>query len=600
MTGLARVWGGDLGRQDIGREVRVVGWVQRRRVHGGLTFFDVRDRSGIVQVVVSSDPDGDVDNGLATRLGEARLEWVIEIVGQVVARDAGAVNPDLPTGEIEVEAQSGGVVAKSDALPVSPEGKVDASEETRLRYRYLELRRPELQNNLILRSRLDLEVRKYLDEQEFVQVETPILTRSTPEGARDYLVPSRVSSGSFYALPQSPQLFKQILMVAGMERYAQIARCFRDEDLRADRQPEFTQVDLEMSFIEEEDIYQLIENLFVRLFASIGIAIEAPFPRLDYREAMNRFGSDRPDLRFDWQLADLSTTLGTSGFRGFQAAVEGGGVIKALRVPGAANATRRELDAWGDLARKHGAVGVLWLKRTAEGVSFQVKTALSDAEANAAADELGLEEGDLGLIVAGDWSVSCTALGALRAEIARAQEVIDTSLWRFLWVVDFPMFEYSQDDQRWLSVHHPFTMPNLEQWQAMEKGEMDPGAVRSRAYDVVLNGFELGGGSLRIHDPELQRRVFDKLGIDPQEAEERFGFFLEALRYGAPPHGGIALGLDRIVMLMTGAKSLRDVIAFPKTTSAACLMTEAPTPVDSAQLAELGIAMVPTESDQAE
>ncbi len=578
-----RVRGGELTREDLGHRVRVTGWVQRRRVHGGVTFLDIRDRSGLVQVVVNSESDPK----LAAALDPARLEWVIEVEGTVRAREA--ANPDLPSGEIEVEVEVGRILARSEALPVSPEGKVDASEETRLRYRYLELRRPELQSNLVLRSKVDLEVRKYLDELDFVQIETPILTRSTPEGARDYLVPSRMQPGEFYALPQSPQLFKQILMIAGMERYAQIARCFRDEDLRADRQPEFTQVDLEMSFIDEEDVYELIEGLFARLFALIDTKIAEPFPRLTYQQAMDRFGSDRPDLRIDWELVDLSTQLSESGFRGFQAAVAEGGVVKGLRVPGAAGASRRELDSWGETARKHGAVGVLWLKREEGEVSFQVKSALTEPECEAAAESIALEDGDLGLIVAGDWTTTCTALGALRAEIATERCTIDPEAWKFLWVTDFPMFEYSREDERWTPMHHPFTRPVLEDWQAMQEGEIEPGEVRSRAYDVVLNGYELGGGSLRIHDSQLQTEVLDRLGIDADEAAARFGFFLEALRFGAPPHGGIALGLDRIVMLMAGASSLRDVIAFPKTTSATCLMTEAPTPVDPAQLEELGI-----------
>ncbi len=587
-----RVWGGRLTNANVGDEVLIRGWIQRRRVHGGLTFFDLRDRGGIVQVVVNQELTPD----LAAALADARLEWVLEISGKVVARDGG-VNPDLPSGEIEIEAAAGSILARSDALPVSPEGKVDAAEDTRLRYRYLELRRPELQNNLVLRSRVDLETRKYLDEQEFVQVETPILTRSTPEGARDYLVPSRVQPGSFYALPQSPQLFKQILMVAGLERYAQIARCFRDEDLRADRQPEFTQIDLEMSFVDEEDIYGLIEGLFERLFGLIGEVIETPFPRLTYREAMDRFGSDRPDLRFDWELVDLTEDLGSTGFRGFEAAVADGGVIRGLRVPGGAGATRRELDGWGDLARKHGAVGVLWMKREEDGTSFQVKSALSEKEVGRAADTLGLEVGDLGLVVAGPWSTTCTSLGALRSDIASSSNVIDGGARRFLWVIDFPAFDYSEEDERWVSVHHPFTMPNLDDWTEAQAGERSLADVRSLAYDVVLNGYELGGGSLRIYDPALQSQVFTTLGIDEAEAEERFGFFLEALRYGAPPHGGIALGLDRIVMLMAGAGSLRDVIAFPKTTSAACLMTDAPTPVEAAQLQELGIAPLDIDGD---
>jgi len=582
---MKRSWAGELRADAVGRDVLLKGWVQRRRDHGGVVFLDLRDRSGIVQVVLHQEDHP----AAAAAMGPVRVEWVIEVSGQVAARADDAVNAEMPTGEVEVIAWTAAVLARTEPPPISPESKVDASEETRLRYRYLDLREPALQANLMLRDRVTLETRKYFADHGFVHLETPILTRSTPEGARDYLVPSRIQRDGFYALPQSPQLFKQLFMVAGMERYVQIARCFRDEDLRADRQPEFTQIDLEMSFIDEEDIFEIVEGMFARLFALVEIEVETPFPRLTWAESMRRYGTDRPDLRFDLELQELSDLLGESGFRGFRGAVDDGGVVRAVVVPGAAaTASRKRVDGWADLARRHGAAGVLTLKRLEEQTVFQVKQALTDDELAACTDRLALADGDLALIVAGPEQIASPALGALRSELARQYDLIDESQYRFLWVRDFPLVEWNEDGDRWESTHHPFTSPDPRD---LEQLETSPGTVRSRAYDVVLNGFELGGGSIRIHDTELQERVFRLLGIEVEEAQERFGFFLEALRYGAPPHGGIALGLDRIVMLMAGSKSLREVIAFPKTTSAVCLMTKAPSTVDSAQLSDLGIRL---------
>jgi aspartyl-tRNA synthetase len=547
--------------------------------------LNLRDRSGVVQVVLRPDDFPQASEALAP----ARLEWVIEVEGQVAARAPEAVNPDMATGEVEIIAENARILSAAEPLPFGPEvPEEEVTEETRLRHRYLDLRRPELQRNLILRDRITLEIRNFFHENGFIHVETPILTKSTPEGARDYLVPSRINRGSFYALPQSPQLFKQLLMVAGLDRYVQIARCFRDEDLRANRQPEFTQVDVEMSFPSEEDIFDLIERLFARIFPIVGVEPALPFKRLPYAEAMMRFGTDRPDLRFGLEITDLTDVLGDSGFRAFRATVESGGTIRAIRVPGAAGASRKEVEKWAEIARRRGAAGVLALRYRNGELDFQVKQVLEPGELAASASRLSLEDGDLGLIVAGPHRVAAGALGDLRTAVASEQSLLDDERHEFVWITEFPLFEQEHEDGRWFSCHHPFTAPMAED---IERLETDPGDIRARAYDVVLNGVELGGGSIRIHDSQLQRRIFGLLGMSDEEAANRFGFLLEGLQYGAPPHGGIALGLDRMVMLMTGASSLRDVIAFPKTTSATCLMTNAPSAVDSEQLSELGISL---------
>ncbi len=579
-----------MGAEAVGSAVRLQGWIHRRRDHGGLIFLNLRDRSGVMQTVVHPDSAPEAAEALAA----ARLEWVIEIEGTLERRSPEAVNPEMPTGEFEVVVTAGRVLSPAKPLPFNVDGEVEASEETRLRYRYLDLRREELQRNFRLRHDVTHELLSHFHENGFLHLETPILTRSTPEGARDYLVPSRVQKGAFYALPQSPQIFKQICMVAGFERYVQIARCFRDEDLRADRQPEFTQVDVEMSFVEEEDVFALIEGLFVRLFRLCGHEIEAPFERLTYQQAMLEYGSDKPDRRFGMKIRDLGEGLAGSDFRAFSATLADGGVIRGFRVPGGAGASRKQVDGWVELARRHGAAGVLTLRRRDGEVQFQVKNVLSESEQEGLVEALALEEGDLGLIAAGEARHIAPALGALRLAAAREYEQIPEDRWEFLWVTDFPLVEWDENEDRFQAVNHPFTAP---QERDLDRLDSEPASVRSRGYDVILNGYELGGGSIRIHERELQQRCFALLGIDEHEAEERFGFLLEALQYGAPPHGGIALGLDRIVMLLAGAESLRDVITFPKTTSATDLMTAAPSHVEPSQVADLGLALVdPDES----
>jgi aspartyl-tRNA synthetase len=578
---MKRTGAGRLRVENVGDRVKLAGWVARRRDLGGILFLDLRDRSGIAQVVVRPEDQPE----LVKAFEPVRQEWVVEVEGEVAHRSA--PNAEMPTGAVELIADSGAVLSRAEPLPFAIDGKAaDASEETRLRYRYLDLRQSALQKNIALRHNVTHAVRAYLHEQGFYDIETPILTKSTPEGARDYLVPSRVQRGKFYALPQSPQLFKQILQVAGFEKYVQIARCFRDEDLRADRQPEFTQIDLEMSFIEEEDVYALVEGLFARIFPSVGIPVGIPFPRLPYAQAMLRYGSDKPDLRFGLEIADVTDLVAESGFRGFREAAASGGVVRGFAVAGAGGASRKQVDGWAEIARRYGAAGVLTLKREGGEPRFQVKDALSVAELSLLTERLGLEPEGLALIAAGPESTTAAALGALRLELARTYDLIPADRHAFVWITEFPLFEWGAADNRWYAIHHPFTAPDPRDVEALETAT---GKARARAYDVVLDGTELGGGSIRIHDSALQQRVFKLLGIGAEEARSRFGFLLEALSFGAPPHGGIAIGLDRLIMLMAGAPSIRDVIAFPKTTSAGDLMTDAPSTVDARQLAELGI-----------
>jgi aspartyl-tRNA synthetase len=561
----------------IGDAVELVGWVRRRRDLGGLIFVDLRDRSGLVQLVFEDD---------MVAAGE-RLsgEDVIRITGVVRARAEGQANADLASGEVEVRVTELDLLAESETPPFVVDNDVNASEELRLKHRTLDLRRPEMMANLVLRHRVVAAARRYFDEMDFIEVETPILTRSTPEGARDFLVPSRVHRGSFYALPQSPQLFKQLLQVAGVGRYVQFARCFRDEDLRADRQPEFSQIDVEASFVTEEDIFELIEGLFAHIFPIVGIQPPDHYPRVPYREAMERFGSDRPDTRFDLELVELAPLAEGCGFRVLEAAAAEGRV-KGLVLPAGAELSRTQLDGLSEFVKPYGAPGVLWFKRTADGVASPAKKALGDDGVRRFLDGAGAAEDDLLLAVGGAERTVLAALGALRLHLAADRGLIPDGRHDFLWVTDFPLLEWDDDEARYFAMHHPFTSPKPDD---QERLVSDPGAVRARAYDVVMDGVELGGGSIRISDPGVQQQMFRALGIAEDEARERFGFLLDAFRYGVPPHGGIALGVDRMIMLMAGRDSIRDVIAFPKTTSATCLMTEAPSEVDERQLDELGL-----------
>jgi aspartyl-tRNA synthetase len=569
---------------DIGSAATVMGWVHGRRDHGGVVFIDLRDRSGLLQVVFNPE----INPTAHESAGRLRSEFVVAVRGTIQARPPETVNPNLATGEVELIADEVRVLNESLTPPFPIEEDSTVAEPTRLKYRYLDLRRPAVLDNLLFRHRLTKTVRDYLDQHGFVDVETPVLTRSTPEGARDYLVPSRVNRGSFFALPQSPQLFKQILMVAGIDRYFQIVKCFRDEDLRADRQPEFTQIDLEMSFVRPEEIYELIEGMLAAVFALKNIEVPRPFPRLTYAEAMRRFGCDRPDTRFGLELADVTEVVRGVEFRVFREAAEKGGLVKALAIPGGDRLTRKDLDVLPEVVAPYGAKGVAWTRITPEGWQSPIAKFLPDDVRKAIEVASGAELGSVILFLADTPKVVNDSLAHLRLRFGAQLGMIPAGENSLLWVTDFPLFEYSAEEGRAVAIHHPFTSPAEED---LDKLESAPLACRARAYDVVWNGTELGGGSIRIHRRDVQERVFQQLGIGAEEARAKFGFLLDALSYGAPPHGGIALGLDRLAMLLCGAPSIREVIAFPKTQKAVDLMTEAPSTVDTRQLRELGIKL---------
>ncbi len=585
----------ELSESNIGETVTVMGWVQKNRNKGGLCFVDLRDRSGLLQILFEEDKIG-TEN--FERAGHLRAEFVIAVTGEVAKR-GGAVNEDLATGSIEVIAKDMRILSESETPPFPIEENSKTKDEVRLKYRYLDLRRPDLQRNLMLRSEVCMEVRAFLAEEGFLEIETPMLTKSTPEGARDYLVPSRVHPGNFYALPQSPQLFKQLLMCSGYDRYFQIARCFRDEDLRADRQPEFTQIDMELSFVDIDDVIDVNERLLKRVFAKVGVDVEIPLQRMPWIEAMNRYGSDKPDTRFGMELVDVTDVVAGCGFGVFTGAIEAGGSVRGLNAKGQGDMPRKKIDKLVDFAKDFGAKGLAYLAVNEDGTyKSSFAKFMTEDELDALVKAMDGEKGDLLVFAADKNKVVWDVLGNLRLELARQMEIIDESKFNFLWVTEFPLLEYNEDLGRYQAMHHPFTMPMEEDLEFLES---DPGRVRAEAYDIVLNGTELGGGSIRIHRDDIQEKMFDALGFTRERAHEQFGFLLDAFKYGVPPHAGLAYGLDRMIMLMVGAESIRDVIAFPKVKDASCLMTEAPGTVDDEQLKELGLAItVEEKADQAE
>ena len=583
----------ELSEKNIGQEVTVMGWVQKARNTGGLIFVDLRDRSGLLQINFQEEKLG---QELFDKAYKLRSEFVIAVVGTVVAREGG-INKNLPTGAIEVVATQLRVLSEAQTPPFPIEEDIKTKEDLRLKYRYLDLRRPDLQRNLIMRSKIATLTRQFLADEGFLEIETPMLNKSTPEGARDYLVPSRVHPGCFYALPQSPQLFKQLLMCSGYDRYFQLARCFRDEDLRADRQPEFTQIDMELSFVDEDDVMDVNERLLQKLFKEIlDIDIELPIQRMTWQEAMDRFGSDKPDLRFGMELNDVSDVVKDCGFGVFTGALENGGSVRGINAKGQGGMPRKKIDALVKFAKDFGAKGLAYLCINEDGTyKSSFAKFMTEDELHALVEKMDGQPGDLLLFAADRNKVVYDVLGNLRLELARQLDLLDKNEYRFLWVTEFPQFEYSEEEQRYVAMHHPFTMPMEEDLELLET---EPGKVRARAYDIVLNGTEIGGGSIRIHQDDIQERMFEALGFTKESAYEQFGFLMNAFKYGVPPHAGLAYGLDRLVMLMAKQDSIRDVIAFPKVKDASCLMTEAPSRVDEKQLEELCIGITGTNDEE--
>ena len=576
---------GDLTVEQVGQDICVMGWVQRRRDHGGLIFIDLRDREGIIQLAL--DPDRDPASH--KKAEQVRNEFVLAARGKVSPRPEGTVNPKMKTGEVEIEITELLILNRSETPPFMVDEFTEVAENIRLKYRYLDLRRPVLQKNMKMRHLVAKTVRNYFDQQGFIEIETPVLTKSTPEGARDYLVPSRVNTGHFYALPQSPQLFKQLLMVSGFDRYFQIVKCFRDEDLRADRQPEFTQIDCEMSFVNRNQVMDIMEGMVAKVFKeALNVDLVLPMPRLTYAEALDRFGVDNPDLRFDMELIDITQQVADSQFKVFASVAANEGLVKALNVKGCATFSRKELDDLTDFAKIYGAKGMAWVKVTADGWQSPIAKFFTAEELSALNNKLGAEVGDLLLFMADTPAIANEALGRLRGHLGQKLGLASKDNYQFTWVTDFPLLEWDDEQRRHMAVHHPFTAPLEEDFHLLDT---EPGKARAQAYDLVLNGSEIGGGSIRIHDQSIQSRMFELLGIGAEEAQEKFGFLLDALNFGAPPHGGIAFGLDRLMMILTGSDSIRDVIAFPKTQKATCLLSDAPNAVDDKQLQELGVRL---------
>ena len=585
----------EVSNQNIGETVTVMGWVQKRRNLGSLIFTDLRDRSGLLQVVFDEPQVG--SEGFE-KAGNLRSEFVVAVTGVVQKRSA-AVNENLKTGDIEVIANDIRILSEAETPPFPIEENCQTKEELRLKYRYLDLRRPDLQRNIMMKSKVSMLLRNFMEKEGFLEIETPILMKSTPEGARDYLVPSRVHPGSFYALPQSPQLYKQLLMCSGYDRYFQIARCFRDEDLRADRQPEFTQADMELSFVDVDDVIDVNERLLAYVFKeAIGVDVPLPIPRMTWQEAMDRFGSDKPDTRFGMELVDVSETVAGCGFGVFTGALENGGSVRGINAKGQGAMPRKKIDKLVSFAKDYGAKGLAYLAVNEDGTyKSSFAKFMTEEELAALVEKMGGEPGDLLLFAADKNKVVWDVLGALRLELARQLELLDKNQYNFLWVTEFPLLEWSDEENRFMAMHHPFTMPMEEDW---DKIDSDPGAVRAKAYDIVLNGTELGGGSVRIHQDDIQEKMLEVLGFTKEQAHEQFGFLLDAFKYGVPPHAGLAYGLDRMVMLMMQCDSIRDVIAFPKVKDASCLMSHAPSPVDEKQLEELGIEVSEQEETEAE